>query len=313
MFEHQWDRPHAVTRRADLDPRALSLATEWTLSLSPIAGTAGEGKSVSEPTDPASQTVAEILSSLHTTDPSERYRQLLTKMNELKKQNFAGSHTKPLLYLPKGEERSSIIDDSLRVLIEHADAVISTWQGLSQSKWSGGPVLAFRPDEKRLAIIADDPRTTALCVIPGPDHDISAWCFGLRPQLLGTTEDELWGANGLEVLDPVVVEALRSVTVVVNVSSELVPMIDRVHAITALRLLWDGGHDVVPKEVHAWALANGWRPKGAFALREIAERIAAGKSFKLAKEVGPSPFNSASLRAWREAARGRCRAGSKSG
>lgn len=92
-------------------------------------------------------------------------------------------------------------------------------------------------------------------------------------------------------------------TVVINVSSRLVSDIDPVNAIQAFRLLWDGGHNIVPGEVHAWALANGWPPRGAYSLRKIAERIAAGRTFIPAKEVGISLFDPASLRTWRERAR----------
>lgn len=44
-------------------------------------------------------------------------------------------------------------------------AVVSTWK--SFGSWSGGAVLAAWPDAEHLAKIADDPRTRALCVLPG--------------------------------------------------------------------------------------------------------------------------------------------------
>lgn len=322
MFEKQWDVPRAVTRRADLDPCALPLAIAWiTAQRNPGAAPDGQAE---RPTasQATSSTIAGTLKldgdperndQSRTQSGGDRYRLLLAKMNDLKKSMFIKSNTKPLIYLPKTDEKLSKIDNDLFAFSKDKDTFVSSWRGLGRSKWKGGPVLALWPDDNHIATIADDPRTTAICVIPNKDYDISGWCYGAKPHMLGTTENELWGEYGPDVLDPVVDEALRSLTVIVNVSSKLVPEVDRVHTIRALRLLWDGGHDVVPKEIQAWALTNGWSPKGAYALRQIAEGIAAGQSLKTAKEVGPSPFDSSTLRSWRESARARYRRRNENG
>ncbi len=305
MFERQWNTPSAVTRPLELDPRALGCAIGW------LAGQMEQSnaRNLEVHGVDTAQAVSEmdggLLAFVQSVEPEDRYSALIAGANKLADSSHPRFVTpRPLAVLPN-KQRSGFRWESDASLVDfkrQSNALTSTWRGLSNSKWTGGPVLALWPDEPQLARIADDIRTTALCIVPAKDEDISAWCFGLRPQMLGVQEVELWGP-GLEVLDPVVETALHELTIATNVQARLISLSDRVHAITVFQLLWEGGHDVVPKEVQAWALSNGWQPKGAFTLREVAERITAGGFYRLGPEGSVSHFDSKSLRTWRELAR----------
>lgn len=64
-------------------------------------------------------------------------------------------------------------------------AAVTTWR--SMDGWSGGSVLAASPDADHLALITDDPRTRALCVVPWLEKDVTAWVRAYRPVTLPPT------------------------------------------------------------------------------------------------------------------------------
>jgi hypothetical protein len=50
-------------------------------------------------------------------------------------------------------------------------AVVATWK--SFGAWFGGAVLAAWPNAKHLALVADDDRTRALCVVPWGEAEVA--------------------------------------------------------------------------------------------------------------------------------------------
>ena len=56
---------------------------------------------------------------------------------------------------------------------------VGTWRGIRD--WHGGPVLAVWPSRVKLGEIADDRRTTALCVVPWVSGGLDAWQAAADP------------------------------------------------------------------------------------------------------------------------------------
>jgi hypothetical protein len=96
--------------------------------------------------------------------------------------------------------------------------------------------------------------------------------------------------------DDVVAEALRSLTIRVNVSTGIGHPSDRAAAIHAFRILKHGGHTWEPANIKAWAMANGWSARHADSLAEIAEGVKAGKAYR----AGANSWRDDILAQWRQ-------------
>lgn len=171
---------------------------------------------------------------------------------------------------------------------------IGTWRGIA-SGWYGGPVLATWPSRNKLAEIADDQRTKALCVVPWVVGETDAWQAAHSPVLLGNAValERSWS------LDPVVIAGLHTLTGSVNHGNNLAGAMDRSDAVAVLKTLKGAGYSLAADGVYAWALAHGWPGRGAERLRQLAEDFEAGKRPQL---KGPFPFRPDILDVWRQEA-----------
>lgn len=173
-----------------------------------------------------------------------------------------------------------------------ADVRVATWR-TAASGWGGGPVLAAWPSRDKLAEIADHHGIRALCVVPWADGEVDAWASAADPELLlGAT---LSAAS--TVIDPVVVEGLKSLTLMVNHSNNLAGALDKRDAVAVLTTLYRGQHRLDAEAIYAWALANGWPGRGAERLREIAHKISGG--VRMRTGAGGNPLRPDALAQWR--------------
>jgi hypothetical protein len=132
-----------------------------------------------------------------------------------------GGHA--LVFAPsKGAIRDSLL---LNQFIKRIHVAVGTWR--RNDEWSGGPVLAAWPDRVKLGEIADDGRTTALCVVPWNPEETEAWQAASDPELLGPAVASTFQPD----LDPVVVEGLKTMTVMVNHANHLAGPLDRRDAV----------------------------------------------------------------------------------
>lgn len=185
-------------------------------------------------------------------------------------QTFAELGGEALLYMPG---RSNIeAEPRLRALSQRVKT--ETWRTLTNSRWSGGPVLAAWPNEEHLARIDDDRRTTALCLLVWNEEQAAAWAAAHHPKRLSPGAGAPATAT---VADPVVGKGLETLTRLVNHANQLAGSMDRRDAVNVLQTLHDGGHHLDPANIYAWALANGWPAAGAQRLKELASDIAGGK------------------------------------
>lgn len=149
-----------------------------------------------------------------------------------------------------------------------------TGQTFRRSRWRGGPILALWPDARLLEHLADDGRVTELCAVP--------WLFDeLRDWIVGHQATDLTGQGGMPpsstISDPVVEKAMESLTSRVNLSTGLSHPLDHDAAVGAFRALRRAGHGWTGSEIQAWAIGHGWSDRHARKLRDIADRIGAGR------------------------------------
>lgn len=179
----------------------------------------------------------------------------------------------PLLHVPT----KANIQHNPRLVALGSKWPVVTHRQTWNISWAGGPVLALWPDQKHLGLIADNPRTKALCVVTSYLPEVEGWAAasGARNLDPARTPDV-----ALPEIDPVVRAALKSLGARVNHSNRLAGSMDRADAVTWFRVLTRAGYRLDPEALHAHALADGWPGPGADRLKEMAVQVAAGKSLR---------------------------------
>ncbi|MET8845969.1 hypothetical protein [Amycolatopsis sp. NPDC004625] len=141
---------------------------------------------------------------------------------------------------------------------------------------NAGPVLmawADMPDIGQLTQ-AGGHRIRALCVIAWNEDAIRPWVSAVHPVVLG--DGTAW-ENLTPELDPVVVEALKSLTLTVNHNNTISAGFEKDQAVSTLLALRDAGIAMDGEAMEGWALANGWSGKNPQRLGQYVQDINAGK------------------------------------
>lgn len=133
-----------------------------------------------------------------------------------------------------------------------------------------GPVVGLWVDDQQLEMRLDGLDAPALCVVPWNRADIEQWKANWNPADLRTGKP---AGQAVTIGNLVVEAAMRSLTVAVNLSTGLSHPSDKEAAVQTFRLLRDSGERFEPSEVQAWAVRNGWRPRHARELAEVAQAI----------------------------------------
>ncbi|MCE9853269.1 DUF1889 family protein [Shewanella chilikensis] len=77
-------------------------------------------------------------------------------------------------------------------------------------------------------------------------------------------------------MTPLVEEALKSLTIMVNLSTGIIHPSDESAAKEYFKALYKEGEPLIGSEITNWASANGWQPKHAKELGALAEKIGSG-------------------------------------
>ncbi|MFD9068478.1 hypothetical protein [Streptomyces lasiicapitis] len=139
-----------------------------------------------------------------------------------------------------------------------------------------GPALMAWPDMADIGKLVQygGHRIRALCVITWNEDEIRPWVTAVRPSILG--DGSAWEELTPE-LDPVVVEALKSLTLTVNHNNTISAGYEKDMVVSALLALHDAGIPMDGEAVQGWALAHGWSGKNPERLAKYVEDINAGK------------------------------------
>ncbi|MEV0360762.1 hypothetical protein AB0H71_32365 [Nocardia sp. NPDC050697] len=181
----------------------------------------------------------------------------------------------------------------LRAFVADAGLPVAT---APDPNWRGGVVLAAWPRAEQLAAIAADPRTRGLCVVPDDLTEVGVWAESAHPHLLGSTAPPECPAP----LDPVIAEALTTLSGLVNPSGTLAGLQARRDAVALLVIAHEGGHRGTREQIYAWSLAHGWSARAARRLAALAAHVAGRRP---AAPAGP--FRSDILGLWRDRAAAR--------
>ena len=157
-----------------------------------------------------------------------------------------------------------------------------------------GAVLALWTDDRTLQVIEDRARPLAICAIPWLRKDISNWVAAHSPRDLRSGS----ATSAVKVSNPVVEEALRSLTSSVNLATGLGHPSDHDAAVWTFRALRQAGEGFDPDEIRAWASSHGWRMGDADELADFARRVNEGRQIR----TGSRPWREEIVELWRQRA-----------
>jgi hypothetical protein len=160
------------------------------------------------------------------------------------------------------------------------------------------PLVAFWPTSEFIDKLDSIPNVAAMLVVPWKFEEIRTWILIWDATELGT--NPTYRQTPL-VSNPVVEEALKTLTALVNVSTGISHPNDRKLAIEVFEILRDGGENYTPVEVKAWLIREGgWRATDAQKVAELSQRVLEGMKMR----KGDYVLSKDILTRWREQARG---------
>lgn len=156
--------------------------------------------------------------------------------------------------------------------------------------------------------LADDSKANSVIVVPWIIANVEQWRRTWNPKVfrVGKSPD---GQPSIQAIattslpsapaNEVVREGLIMLAAMVNVSTGLSHPLDKPKAVSLFKLLHKAGETFSAEEVRSWALQNGWVPRHATQLAEVAQAVLAGKRIQ---GGGEKIYTAATLKKLRERA-----------
>jgi len=164
---------------------------------------------------------------------------------------------------------------------------VHTWR----ERPGSGVIVALWPDEKNL-LRAEERGPAALVAVTWVPKEVLGWAKAKSAQPLGCPEPDITDIHGL---DPVVSEAVDSLGIVVG-QHKTADLRYRAAIAKGLAILKGAGYSLNPDDLYVHAIGHGWRASNADILRDVAERINAGRTIQGMKTA---PLRDDVLEHWR--------------
>lgn len=166
-------------------------------------------------------------------------------------------------------------DELDRLVSRHSDVEHLTGRGGAYVR-SHGPVLMAWPDMDDIGELVrfSSRMIRGLCVITWNADGIRPWVTQLQPDILGDGSE--WEDLTPE-LDPVVIEAMKSLTLTINHNNTIAAGYEKDDVVSVLLALHDAGIPMDGDAMQGRALAHGWSGKNPARLAKYVEDITGGK------------------------------------
>lgn len=135
-------------------------------------------------------------------------------------------------------------------------------------------ILAFYAEDRILDFVDGLSGVLGVVAVPWPLDGADGWIARWNPKVHGQAQTV--PAPLLD--DPVIENALRSVSRMINRGSGALHNRDKQTADETLRILRAKGHSAPPDRIKSWAVREGWKPEAADELATLAKRIFALKT-----------------------------------
>lgn len=164
---------------------------------------------------------------------------------------------------------------------------VHTWRDRPGS----GVVVALWPDEKNLLRV-DERGPAALVAVTWSPRQVLGWAKAKNAEPLGGPTPDI---TDIHDLDPVVAQAVYGLGIVVG-QHKAADQRYRAAVAKGLTILKNAGYALAPDDLHVHAIGHGWRASNADILRDVAERINAGRTIQGMKTA---PLRDDVLEHWR--------------
>lgn len=168
-------------------------------------------------------------------------------------------------------------------------------------KWVSKPsvLIAVFASQDMMDKIDSLQNLVAVVAVPWTPDAIKNWVATWSPVELGKPAKSAKATPKL-IADPIVEQAMKSLTSVINRGTAVLNASDDDHAKRILRILRSRNHQEPAENIKLWAIKNGWLPKAAKRLEILAEKAFALRS----KPKLDNPVHAEQLyQRWADAAR----------
>lgn len=149
-------------------------------------------------------------------------------------------------------------------------------------KWVSKPsvLIAIFAGQDMMDKIDSLQNLVAVVAVPWTPDAIENWNRTWSPQVLGKpTKSGKSAAPAIKLIaDPIIEQAMKSLTSVINLGTAVLNASDDDHAKRILRILRSRNHQEPAENIKLWAIKNGWLPKAAERLETLAEKAFALRS-----------------------------------
>lgn len=140
------------------------------------------------------------------------------------------------------------------------------------------PLAAFFVDTKFLDVLQSIPTLPAMLVVPWLLEEVKPWIRTVNAKDLDTPKNEL--PEEL-IKNGVIVQALRTLSALVNKSTGILHPLDRDSAIEIFKTLKNAGEDFTPEDAKAFLIREeGWKATYAQDVADIAQKVLEGKKLQ---------------------------------
>lgn len=137
-----------------------------------------------------------------------------------------------------------------------------------------GIIIPFYADEKMLDEVDSMLGILAIVAVPHQEGDAASWAVRWNATVHGQDKK----APSRLITDPVIERAMKTVTLLSNISYGALQTRDAKHADEVFRILRHKGHDLVPEQIKSWAIREQWHPGAATEVAKIAAKVKTLKS-----------------------------------
>ncbi len=143
-------------------------------------------------------------------------------------------------------------------------------------RWAVKPsvLISVYSDQKMLDQVDSVKNLLGVVAVPHIPEALEKWEKTWSPTIHGALKQP---AQKL-IVDPIVEQALISLTHSINLSHSLLNPRDKEHADRTLRILRVNNHAESSENLRSWAVKNGWHPKAADELEKLATKVQSLKS-----------------------------------
>jgi len=166
----------------------------------------------------------------------------------------------------------------------HSNVIHITGRGGGAVRHNGVVLMAWPDLEDIGEIQRYSDGIKRLCVITWNPDNLRPWVTAVQPTILGDPSE--WDTRTPE-LDPVVVEAMKSLTLSINHNNTIAAGFEKDQVVSTLLMLHKAGITLDGEAMQGWALAHGWHGKNPVQLTKYVADINNGKRPRSRSVVRP--------------------------